>query len=347
MERGRERLGLAARSSTAGALARSPAASPGRPASPSRPAAVCSSARAWRHRVCSDRRRDGEPAGARADRPAGLSGAASRRRPSGGYWLTVFAPRSQLVEFVLRETAYRAAHDGGDRPRPTGSRRRCKPRQQLPRAAAGRRAQADGHPEAVGADALLRACGASRRRACSRIFSLHSRADGDDHGVTCGCAKHGAMLLRRCQGPRRARAAVRSRRQTDGSEPVMTPDPRTAQGDQGVSRRAARSRTSTSRSSRGEIHALLGENGAGKSTLTKMMAGVHQLTSRRDADRRQAGRSVATPAEALAARHRHGVPGDQPGAVDDGGAEHLSRRREALQPPARHLHRRPSSSCSR
>ena len=30
---------------------------------------------------------------------------------------------------------------------------------------------------------------------------------------------------------------------------------------------------------KGEIHALLGENGAGKSTLTKVMAGVHKLTS--------------------------------------------------------------------
>jgi len=31
--------------------------------------------------------------------------------------------------------------------------------------------------------------------------------------------------------------------------------------------------------SRGEVHALLGENGAGKSTLTKVIAGVHTLTS--------------------------------------------------------------------
>ena len=92
---------------------------------------------------------------------------------------------------------------------------------------------------------------------------------------------------------------------------------------------------------KGEIHALLGENGAGKSTLTKIMAGVVEATSGRMLYRGQEV-SFASPSEALQRRHRHGVPGDQPGAVDDGGAEPLSRRREIPQPPARHLHRRPA-----
>lgn len=49
---------------------------------------------------------------------------------------------------------------------------------------------------------------------------------------------------------------------------------------------------------RGEIHALLGENGAGKSTLTKVMAGVHRLTS---GEMWLDGQKVsfASPAEAL------------------------------------------------
>jgi hypothetical protein len=40
-----------------------------------------------------------------------LPGFPARLSPSGcgGYWLCVFAPRSQLIEFVLRETAYRDA----------------------------------------------------------------------------------------------------------------------------------------------------------------------------------------------------------------------------------------------
>ena len=30
-----------------------------------------------------------------------------RRRPTGGFWLAIFAPRSPLIEFVLREPGYR------------------------------------------------------------------------------------------------------------------------------------------------------------------------------------------------------------------------------------------------
>ena len=37
--------------------------------------------------------------------------------------------------------------------------------------------------------------------------------------------------------------------------------------------------------------------------------------------------------------HRHGVPGDQPRPLHDGGAEPLSRHGEVPQPAARHLHR--------
>ena len=82
---------------------------------------------------------------------------------------------------------------------------------------------------------------------------------------------------------------------------------------------------SISRSERGEIHAIVGENGAGKSTLTKVLAGVHKLTSGEmlfDGKPLPAVDAVGS----FGARHRHGVPGDHAGAVDDGGAEHLSGR---------------------
>ena len=97
---------------------------------------------------------------------------------------------------------------------------------------------------------------------------------------------------------------------------------------------------------KGEIHALLGENGAGKSTLTKIMAGVVEASS---GTMYHHGRPVALRLAARRARgrHRHGVPGDQPGAVDDGRAEPLPRLGKLPQPAARHLHRRRSSSCSR
>lgn len=56
----------------------------------------------WRHRVI-------DAAGARAALPAELPGYPSRMTPAadGGFWLTCFVCRTQLVEFVLREPAYR------------------------------------------------------------------------------------------------------------------------------------------------------------------------------------------------------------------------------------------------
>ena len=67
---------------------------------------------------------------------------------------------------------------------------------------------------------------------------------------------------------------------------------------------------------------------------------------RRHADLRDDAASTAStvaPRTPLEARHlgiAHGVPGEQPGADDDGRAEPVSRPGALLQSPARHLHRR-------
>ncbi|MEI9402558.1 strictosidine synthase [Mesorhizobium sp. Cs1330R2N1] len=60
---------------------------------------------AWKHRVVSLEARSVQPAVVLSNLP----GYPSRIEParSGGYWLSVFAPRNQLVEFVLKEDQYR------------------------------------------------------------------------------------------------------------------------------------------------------------------------------------------------------------------------------------------------
>ena len=57
----------------------------------------------WTHRVRA------YAGGKRGRAVTDLPGYPSRISPAagGGYWLTCFAPRTQLVEFVLREPAYR------------------------------------------------------------------------------------------------------------------------------------------------------------------------------------------------------------------------------------------------
>ena len=58
-----------------------------------------------------------------------------------------------------------------------------------------------------------------------------------------------------------------------------------------------------------------------------------------DDHRRRRGRAEVA-ARGAPSRHRHGVPGEQPRADDDGRAEPLPRPGALLQSPARHLHRR-------
>ena len=60
---------------------------------------------AWRHRVIRLGTKDGDIAEALAALPAYPGRIAQGR--AGGYWLSCFAPRSQLQEFVLREDRYR------------------------------------------------------------------------------------------------------------------------------------------------------------------------------------------------------------------------------------------------
>ena len=54
----------------------------------------------------------------------------------------------------------------------------------------------------------------------------------------------------------------------------------------------------------GEFVVFVGPSGCGKSTLLRLIAGLEDITSGDDEDRRRGGQRRA----ALEARHRHGVP---------------------------------------
>jgi hypothetical protein len=61
---------------------------------------------AWRHRILAfEKNATGQPQPVLSDLPAYPGRIASAR--DGGFWLALFAPRNQLVEFVLREDTYR------------------------------------------------------------------------------------------------------------------------------------------------------------------------------------------------------------------------------------------------
>ena len=110
------------------------------------------------------------------------------------------------------------------------------------------------------------------------LYSLHSRVDGNNHGVVAAIevrrralrARQGPGRLLRCRSTASRRSCAHER-----------PDPRAAQGDQEIYAGVPAIEDVDFALRRGEIHALVGENGAGKSTLTKVMAGVVTLTSGR------------------------------------------------------------------
>ena len=157
-------------------------------------------------------------------------------------------------------------------------------RRELPRADPGRRAQEAQHAEALVAELVLRARRALRSDdAAARELPQPRRRR--DRTASPRCCEFGDTLYVAAKGSGRI---VAHRPLRTWERATREPNPRIRAGDQGRSAAFPRSRTSTSRSSAGEIHAIVGENGAGKSTLMKVLAGVHELTSGRAALRRQA-----------------------------------------------------------
>lgn len=148
----------------------------------------------WRHRLLAVGT-GGRPEALLADLPgypARLTAA-----PGGGYWLAVFAPRSQLLEFVLREPAYKAKmmaeidSDYWIAPSLWASRTFLDPLQ-------------GGSLKHLG---ILKPWSPTRSyglvvrldAAFQPVASLHSRADGSRHGVTA-CLEHQGRLFATSKG---------------------------------------------------------------------------------------------------------------------------------------------------
>jgi len=118
----------------------------------------------------------------------------------GGFWLTAFTARTQLVEFVLRETAYRKRMMNEVPPEFWV----------VPRLRSGSSFQEPmqgAHLKTMGVVkpwAPPRSYGLVIRLAAdfSPMFSFHSRVDGENHGVVA-VAEQGGALYVLAKGPRR------------------------------------------------------------------------------------------------------------------------------------------------
>ncbi len=150
-------------------------------------------AEAWRHRLV--RLGEGAPKPLYVD----LAGYPGRLSPAegGGWWLAVFAPRSQLVEFVLREPAYRARMLA-EVPEPYWI---------APCLRSGRSFYEPLQGGGVKQLGLLKPWAPTMSAGlCVRldagfqpIASLHSRADGATHGVTAA-VEHAGRVWAAAQG---------------------------------------------------------------------------------------------------------------------------------------------------
>jgi hypothetical protein len=151
----------------------------------------------WRHRLISI-----APNGAAREVLGNLPVYPSRLAPAagGGFWLTAFTARTQLVEFVLREPGYRRRMmaeidpEFWVVPRLSSGHSFKEPLQ-------GAHIKTMGvmkpwaPPRSYGLVIRLDANGAPR-------YSLHSRVDGVNHGIVAA-VEHGGDLLMIAKGPRR------------------------------------------------------------------------------------------------------------------------------------------------
>ncbi len=146
----------------------------------------------WRHRVLALDPAGGKPPEMVLENlpayPARLS-----RASGGGFWLALFAPRNQLVEFILQEDDYRRAMMAEVEPDAWVA----------PSLGRGRAVDAPLQAGAVRQMGILKpwapslSCGlvVSCDAALVPRASWHSRTDGARHGVTCALDHGGALFV--------------------------------------------------------------------------------------------------------------------------------------------------------
>lgn len=268
---------------------------------------------AWAHRLLSLPLTGGLMTPATSNLP----GYPGRLSPTaaGGFWLTITALRTQLVDFVLAEDAYRCAMlaevppDLWVAPSLTSSAHDPHP-WKSPHFATDR---SYGEPLHAG---RIRSFGEIRPWAPARSYglvvrldaeldplaSLHARTGSLRHGIT-GAAEQDGRLLIACKGygtllgyatdPGQERASERVAKRKTTRERIRSYLARQgmdAAVGQEVLRAEAVSKSYGGIAAiqdisfdlrAGEVHAILGENGAGKSTLCKVVAGAVAPTSGR------------------------------------------------------------------
>lgn len=150
---------------------------------------------AWRHRLVRIRRQKGGTASVLYNDLPGYPGRLTAA--TDGFWLAVFAPRSQLVEFVMREPSYRdrmisqVPREFWIAPKLRSGRSFYEPLQ-------------GGGVKHLG---ILKPWSPTMSAGlCVKLdrdfqpeFSLHSRADGATHGVT-SVTEHGGRVFAAAQG---------------------------------------------------------------------------------------------------------------------------------------------------
>ena len=287
----------------------------------------------WRHRVIAL-----SPDGSQRAVLDNLPVYPSRLSPaaSGGFWLTAFAARTQLVEFVLRENAYRRRMMAEIEPE-YWIAPKLKSGQSFLEPMQGAHIKTMGvvkpwaPPRSYGLVIRLNTSGVP-------LYALHSRVDGVNHGVVAAVEVDGSLFAI-AKGPGRLLrdAACHDRAGVARMSDTILALRKATKLYAGVP--AIENVDFELR--RGEIHALVGENGAGKSTLTKVMAGVVTLTS----GTMEVDGVEAVPRTPLEARHLGIAMVFQENSLVPTMtvAQNLFLGQEQiLQPAAGHLHRRPA-----